>query len=126
MKHITQRTIAVSITLMLALASVAMSAPKSTRSNKYIRIEGRVLQVDRDARTLLVKDFWSKKLYLVNVPKGEGFRITFGMNMKTAEPVFEQVNKNDRVRMRCVRTSDKQHLARLDDGREVVMLTATH
>jgi hypothetical protein len=126
MKHITQRTMAVSITLMLALASVAMSAPKSTRSDEYIKIEGRVLQVDRDARTLLVSDSRSKKLYLVSVPKGEAFRITFGMNMKTAEPVFEQVRKNDRVRMRCTRASDKQHLARLDDGREVVVLTATH
>lgn len=103
MERITQRSLALTITVMLALATVAMSAPKSGRSNKYLTIDGRVLHVNRDARTLLVSDYWSKKLYLVNVPK-----------------------KNDRVRMRCIRASDKDHLARLDDGREVVTLTATH
>jgi len=126
MERITQRSLALTITVMLALATVAMSAPKSGRSNKYLTIDGRVLHVNRDARTLLVSDYWSKKLYLVNVPKGESFRITFGLYMKTAEPVLEQVRKNDRVRMRCIRASDKDHLARLDDGREVVTLTATH
>lgn len=126
MERITQRRIALALTLMLGLATVAMSAPKSGHSSKYLTVEGRVLQVNRDARTLLVSDYWSKKLYLVNVPKGEFFQITFGLYMKTAEPVIEQVRKNDRVRMRCVRAGDKEHLARLDDGREVVMLTATH
>jgi hypothetical protein len=111
--------------MMLALATVAMSAPKSERSRKYLTIQGRVLQVNRDARTLLVSDYWSKKLYLVNVPKGETFQITFGMNMKKAEPEFKDVRRNDRVRLRCIR-ADKEHLARLDDGREVVVLTAAH
>jgi hypothetical protein len=83
-----------------------------------------VLQVNQTARTLIVSDFWSKKLYLVNVPKGETFKITFGMNQRIAEPELREVHRNDRVRMRCIRT-DNQHLARLDDGREVVVLTAT-
>jgi hypothetical protein len=109
---------------MLTFATVAMSAPKSQKASKRITIEGRVLEVNKDARTLLISDGWSKKLYLVSVPKGETFKITFGMNMKTAEPSFQQVRKNDRVRMRCVR-ADKDHLARLDDQREVMMLTAT-
>lgn len=126
MGRITQRSIALSITLMLVLATAAMSAPKSERSRKYLNIEGRVLQVNRDARTLIVSDLWSKKLYLVNVPKGETFRITFGMYMKNAEPGIEHVRRNDRVRMRCIRSSDKEHLARLDDGREVVVVTASH
>lgn len=126
MERITQRSIALSITLMLVLATAAMSAPKSERSRKYLNIEGRVLQVNRDARTLIVSDLWSKKLYLVNVPKGETFRITFGMYMKNAEPGIEHVRRNDRVRMRCIRSSDKEHLARLDDGREVVVVTASH
>lgn len=126
MKRITQRSIALSITLLLALATVAMSAPKSERAKKFLTIEGRVLQVNRAARTLIVSDLWSKKLYLVNVPKGETFRITFGLYMKTPEPGIENVRRNDRVRMRCIRSSDKEHLARLDDGREVVVLTATH
>src|SRR5512141_1482756 len=100
MERITQRSIALSITLMLVLATAAMSAPKSERSRKYLNIEGRVLQVNRDARTLLVSDLWSKKLYMVNVPKGETFRITFGLYMKNAEPGIEHVRRNDRVRMR--------------------------
>jgi hypothetical protein len=102
-----------------------MSAPKSERSSKYLTIEGRVLQVNPAARTLLVSDYWSKKIYLVKVPEGNSFRITFGMNMKTAEPGIRDVRRNDRVRMRCIR-ADKEHLARLDDGREVVVLTAAH
>ena len=125
MERITQRSFALAVTLMLALASVATSAPKSERSRKELTIEGRVLQVNKEARTLLVADTWSKKLYLVNVPKGSSFRITFGMYMKSAEPGFDQVRNNDRVRMRCIR-SDNEHLARLDDGREVVLLTAAH
>jgi len=125
MERITQRSVALAVTLMLSLATLAMSAPKSERSRKYLTIQGRVLQVNREARTLLVSDYWSKKLYLVNVPKGETFRITFGMNMKTAEPEFKDVRRNDRVRLRCIR-ADKEHLARLDDGREVVVLTAAH
>jgi len=125
MERITRRCIALSVTMMLALATVAMSAPKSERSRKSFTIEGRVLQVNREARTLLVSDIWSKKLYLVNVPEGNSFRITFGMYMKTAEPKLRDVRTNDRVRLRCIH-ADKEHLARLDDGREVVVLTATH
>jgi len=125
MERITQRSVALAVTLMLALATLAMSAPKSERSRKYLTIEGRVLQVNPNARTLLVADDWSKKLYWVNVPKGDAFRITFGLNMKTAEPELRDVHRNDRVRMRCIR-ADKEHLARLDDGREVVVLTTAH
>lgn len=124
MKRMTQRIAVLGFTLMLALASVAMSAPKASRPSKYLTIEGRVLQVNQAARTLIVSDFWSKKLYLVNVPKGETFRITFGLNQKVAAPELREVHRNDRVRMRCIRT-DNQHLARLDDGREVIVLTAT-
>jgi hypothetical protein len=125
MKSITQRTAALAVTLTLTFATLAMSAPKAESASKYITIQGRVLQVDRSARTMLVSDNWSNKLYLVNVPKGETFRITFGLYMKTAEPGIEQVRKNDRVLLRCTRT-DKEHLARLDDGREVVLLTSAH
>jgi hypothetical protein len=110
---------------MLALATVAMSAPKSARSTKYISIDGQVLQVNQKTRTLLVSDYWSKKLYLVNVPKDETFRITFGLNMRTAAAEFKDVHANDRVSMRCIR-NEKEHLARLEDGREVVILTAAH
>ena len=123
MERITQRTVALAVTFMLSLATLAMSAPKSEPSRKHITVEGRVLQVDQNARTVLVSDLWSKKLYLVTVPKGETFRITFGLRMKASEPGIEDVSKNNYVRMRCTRT-DKEHLARLDDGREIVVLTA--
>ena len=124
MERITQRSIAFTVTLMLVLATVALSAPKSARSSRYLTIQGRVLHVNRDARTLLVSDHWSEKLYLVNVPKGGTFQITFGMYANMAKPGLEQARRNDRVRMRCIRAP--QHLARLDDGREVVVLTVTH
>src|SRR5262245_52699881 len=122
MKRITQRSTALAITLMLAFATLAMSAPKAEAASKYLSIYGRVLDIDQSNRTLLVKDYWSKKIYLVKVPEGETFRITFGMKQKTAQPGFEDVRKNDRVQMRCIRSSE--HLARLDDGREVVVLTS--
>ena len=125
MERITQRSVALAVTLVLALATLAMSAPKSERSSKYLTIEGQVLQVDQKSRTLLVEDYWSKKVYSVHVPEGETFRISFGMNMRKAEPEFQDARRNDRVRLRCIRT-EKEHLARLDDGREVVVLTATH
>ena len=125
MKRITQRSAAFALTLMLAFATVAMSAPKTARASKYLTVEGQVLQINQAGRTLLVSDYWSKKLFLVTVPKGEGFRITFGMNMKTPEPELKDVHRNYRVRMRCIRT-DKERLARLDDGREVVVMTAAH
>jgi len=86
MERITQRSVALAVTLMLALATLAMSAPKSERSSKYLTIEGQVLQVNQKSRTLLVEDYWSKKLYSVHVPEGETFRISFGMNMRKAEP----------------------------------------
>jgi hypothetical protein len=124
MKRLTQRNIALAVTLVLALATVAMSAPKSERASKYLIVEGHVVQIDQRARTLLVADMWSDKLYLVGVPKGETFQITFGLNMKVLEPELWQVRRNDRVRMRCIR--GEEHLARLDDGRQVVVMTAAH
>ena len=123
MKRITQRSAALTLTLVLAFAAVAMGAPKSERTSKYLSISGRVLQINEKARTMLVADTWSPKLYLVNVPKGETFKITFGMNMKRSEAAFEDVHRNDRVSVRAI--GGEEHLARLDDGRQVVLLTAS-
>ena len=123
MRTITQRTAAVALTLVFAFAAVAMGAPKGERSGKYVSISGKVLQINEKARTMLVADTWSPKLYLVNVPKGETFKITFGMNMKKAEASFEDAHRNDRIALRGYRS--EEHLARLDDGREVVLLTAS-
>lgn len=125
MKRSMQRNLTLAVMLMLAAAALGLAAPKSDRSSRYLTIDGQVLQVNRDARTLLVADLWSKKLYLVHVPKEESFQITFGVNMKTPEAGIRQVNRNDRVRMRCIR-ADKEHLARLDDGREAVNVTTAH
>jgi hypothetical protein len=125
MKRLTQLTTALTITFVLALASVAMAAPKSEHSRKYLTIQGRVLEVNREARQMLVSDNWSKKLYLVSVPQGETFQITFGLNMRISAAEISHVNKNDRVRLRCSR-SDKEHLARLADGREVVVMNLAH
>lgn len=123
MKRITQRSAALTLTLVLAFAAVAMGAPKSERAGKYLTISGRVLQINEKARTMLVADTWSPKLYLVTVPKGEKFKITFGMNMKKAEAQFEDTHRNDRVSLRAFRSED--HLARLDDGSQVVLLTVS-
>ena len=123
MKRITQSA-ALAVTLVLALGTLAMSAPKSERASKYLTVEGRVLQIDQKARTLLVADMWSDKLYLVNVPKGETFKITFGLNMNVAAAELWHARRNDRVRMYCIR--DQEHLAQLDDGRQVVVMTAAH
>ena len=126
MQRITRSSIAAALTLMLAFATVAMSAPKSEKSSKRIKLEGRVLQINNEARTLLVSEFWTKKLYLVTVPKGESFRITFGVYMGTPQAELWQVRRNDRVRMECIRNSNNEHLSRLADGREVITVTATH
>jgi hypothetical protein len=123
MKRLTQRSAALALTLVLGFAAVSIAAPKSERSGKYISVSGRVLQISQTARTMLVQDTWSPKLYLVTVPKGETFKITFGLNMKKAEAEFEDTHRNDRISFRCYRT--QEHLARLEDGREVVLLTAS-
>ena len=123
-KQRSQRIVALAVTLTLALAAAAMAAPKSERAGKYLTLEGRVLQINKESRTLLVSDMWSKRLYLVNIPEGETFKITFGIRMGISDPDFRDVHNNDRVRMRCTR--DEQHLARLDDGGIAIALTVAH
>jgi hypothetical protein len=71
----------------------------------------------------LVADRLSNKLYLIEVPENATFKITFGQYMRMAEPGFKDVRTGERVEIRCTRTST-EHLARLDDGRSVVTLTA--
>ncbi|HJZ67370.1 MAG TPA: hypothetical protein VKF81_04420 [Blastocatellia bacterium] len=124
MKRITQRSAALAVTLVLAFATVAMSAPKSERSKKSFTIEGTILQINQKARTLLVADRWSDKLYLATVPKGVDVKVTFGLYMNQGHAEFWQLTRNTRVQMQCIRT--EEHLARLDDGREVIVLTATN
>ena len=120
MKSITRYRIKFAATILLAFCSLAFAAP----TGKHITIHGRVLKIDRHERTMLVSDQWTKKLYLVNVPEGATFTITFGQNMKMSQPGLKDTNKNDLVSLRCKR-ADKEHLAKLADGSEAIILTVT-
>ncbi len=79
------------------LSTLALAAPKAERANKYFKVAGTVIQIDNKDRTLLVA----------------------GM----AEPGFGDVNIGERVEIRCERGST-EHLARLEDGRSVTVLSA--
>jgi type 1 fimbria pilin len=118
MKNITRRQLAFAATLMLALSSLSFAAP----AGKHITISGRVLKVDKAARTLLVSDQRTKRLYLVSVREGATFKVTFGQSMQMSQSEFRDANRNDRVRILCERY-DKEHLSRLADGSEAIVLT---
>jgi hypothetical protein len=121
MKTITKLgSIAAAFTLV---STLALAAPKAERVSKYFSVAGTVLEINKHDRTLLVSDRLSEKLYLIAVPEGVNFKITFGRYMGMAEPGFDDVYINERVEIRCMR-SDKEHLARLNDGRQVSLLTA--
>jgi hypothetical protein len=125
MKQIKQRSIALAATFAIAFITLATSAPRAEASNRYQLIAGRVLKIDRQGRRMLIADQSSKKLYLVNVAKEASFKITFGKNMQMSAVTLDDVDPNNAVWLRCTRT-DKEHFARLDDGREVIVLTAAH
>lgn len=112
-------SIAVTLTL-LGIATIA--APKTERLHKHFTVTGTVLQRDNKDRTLLVEDLFSKKLYLIAVPDGATFKITFGRYMRMAAPGFEDVRTGERVQVRCTRNSS-EHLA-LSDGKSVTPLVA--
>ncbi|HXU08678.1 MAG TPA: hypothetical protein VN743_06745, partial [Blastocatellia bacterium] len=124
MKRITHFSAVLAVGLMLALAGTSIVATKSGRAGKYLTVEGKVLAVNTHDRTLLVSDTWSNTLYLVSVPAGKSVRITFGLNMHSAEPQFRDVHQNDRVRLRCARIQDR--LAQLNDDHRVVTVTAVN
>jgi len=104
------------------LGGLTFAAPKTNHESKYLTISGKVIKKDTAERTLLVEDKRANKLYLVNVPDGSVFKITFGLYMRMAEPGFENVRTGERVQIRCTR--DNEHLSRIEGGREVVSLTA--
>jgi len=109
---------------MLALAGTSIGATKGDRAGKDLIVEGQVLTVNAQDRTILVSDSRSNTLYLVSVPAGKSVRITFGMNMHSAEPQLRDVRRNDRVRLRCARMQDR--LAQLNDDHEIVTVTAVN
>ncbi len=125
MKRIKERSIAFAAALAITLITLTASAPNASASTRYQIITGRVLKVDKNARQMLVADRSSKKLYLVNVPEWAGFKITFGRNMHMSEPGLKDVDRNNRVELRIART-EKEHFARLYDGREVIEVNAAH
>ena len=120
MKRISSISI-IALISVLALSSVGMSATKTT--DKRFTLTGRVLSVDRKAGTMLVNDQWSEKLYLVKVPDGTTFKITFGIHMNRAEAGIWLVNPNDHVSVEC-RRSTQERLAKLEDGRQAILLIA--
>ena len=124
MRRITHSRAVIAVGLMLALAGTSIGATKNERAGKYLTVEGKVLAVNAQDRTMLVSDTRSNTVYLVSVPAGRSVRITFGMNMKSAEPQFREVHRNDRVRLQCARIQDR--LAQLTDDPEVVTVTAVN
>ena len=122
MKRISSISI-VALISVLALSSVGMSATKTQPTDKRFTLTGRVLRVDRKAGTMLVNDQWSQKLYLVKVPDGTTFKITFGIHMNRAEAGIWLVNPNDHVSVEC-RRSTQERLAKLEDGRQAILLIA--
>ena len=108
---------------VMLLSTLVAAAPKGQRASKYFTIAGTVLEVDRKEHTLLVADRRSEQLYLIEIPDGTTFKITFGNAMQMAKPGLADVNNKERVEIRCFR-GDRDHLARLDDGRTVIRVTA--
>jgi hypothetical protein len=104
------------------LGTLAVAAPKNERAKKYFDVAGTVIQIDKQDRTLLVKDRQSK-LYQIEVPEGATFKITFGRYMRMAEPGFNDVRTGERIQIRC-RYQKTEHLSRLTDGTQVIRLTA--
>lgn len=125
MRQIKQRSIAFAAVLTLTLITLTTSAPNASASTRYQTITGRVLKIDMKERQMLVADRWTKRLYLVNVPERASIRITFGRNMQLSAPGLEDVDRNNRVELRVTRT-EKEHLSRLYDGREVIEVNAAH
>jgi hypothetical protein len=125
MRRIKQRSIAFAAVLTLTLITLTTSAPNASASTRYQTITGRVLKIDMKERQMIVADRWTKRLYLVNVPERASIRITFGRNMQLSAPGLEDVDRNNRVELRVTRT-EKEHLSRLYDGREVIEVNAAH
>ena len=122
MRQTIQRSISLA-GIALVTIGLAMGATKTERAKTEINVYGRVLKIDSKERTLLISDYASKKLYLVTMPEGARLQIFSGICRSYDSPTINNVYKSDIVRVRCTRT-DQDHFARLDDGRQVVTLTA--
>jgi hypothetical protein len=117
------RLFAALFALAITVGSVT-AAPRPEPKSKAFQIRGRVLQIDQKALTLVVAEDKSEKLYLVIVPEGAYFKVTFGRAMKLTYPEFSDLNRKDRVQMK-VRASSGEQLTLLQDGRKAVVLVAS-
>jgi len=109
--------------LTMAIGSAAIATASNSHSRKYFTIEGKVLQVDTKAQTILVADNQSDKLYLVSVPVEGSFKITSGLYRLYDSPDVEHVFKNDVVKVRCL-ANDSGRYARLEGDRDAVIVVA--
>jgi hypothetical protein len=121
MKRLVSCVSVILLSLTIGSAAIAKSGP----SKKYFTLEGKVIHTNAKTRRMIVEDRFSDKLYLVNVPEGATFKITFGINMSYSEPGVRDVRKNDRVRIRCL-TPSSDRLAQLEDGRMATVIVAAH
>jgi hypothetical protein len=124
MKKYSTRSTILAVVFALAISSIALAMPPAEKGRKNFMIYGRVLKIDQEARTLMVADKHSEKLYLVAVPEGMSVRITFGASAGLSSAEFKDVQKNNRIVARVAhRGSD--HLARAEDGRQLIAVTVT-
>jgi hypothetical protein len=124
MNRTTHRSISLAASIVLALSSFALAAPRAEAAGKYYKVTGQVLKIDARQRTLLVADRTNGRFYVVSMPEGSTLKITWGRYMRMAEPGFGDVFKKDRVEIRCF-ISDSEHLAQFDDGSRAIKATAT-
>lgn len=122
MNRTTHRSISLAASIVLALSSFAIAAPRAEAAGKHYKVTGQVLKIDAKQRTLLVADRRNQQVYLVSMPEGAALKITLGRFMRMAEPGFGDVFEKDRVEIRCFR-ADAEHLAQFDDGRKAIKLT---
>ncbi|HSO75034.1 MAG TPA: hypothetical protein VLU47_09360 [Blastocatellia bacterium] len=123
MNRTTQRSMSLAASIVLALSSFALAAPRAEAAGKYYKVTGEVLKIDTQQRTLLIADRTNDRLYLVSMPESATLKVTWGRYMRMAEPGFRDVFKKDRVEIRCFRP-DSEHLAQLEDGRNALRLAA--
>jgi hypothetical protein len=123
MRRISIKFLATSF-LTLAFCAAALAGPAISPSKASFTIAGRVLKVDQKARTMLVADYKSEKLYQVSVPEGATFKITFGRYMHLSEPRLDDVVKNDRISARCTRSTG-DHLAGVEAPATIPVVIAT-
>jgi hypothetical protein len=122
MKRMIERSITLAAIVTMVIVTIAATASAAKSEGKAFLLNGRVIEIDREDRTLLVEDRWTEKLYMVYMPEGATVRLTIGFSARISAPEFKDLRKNDYILARVKRT-DTEHLTRLIDGREVVVLS---